>query len=374
VAGITWNKRTGHLVTGHQRIEQLRGKDAIIEGNEIVASNGERFLIRVVDWPERKEKAANVAANNQKISGEFTLDLDTLLPEIKLELGEEDFAELQIDALAQSLKLDSKEVIQDEVPEPPSNPITKLGDMWELGEHRVLCGDCSCVAAKCYLEPYELLTTDPPYGVSYASKNKFLNSCDEGNRIQDEIKNDHQKPEEMFALWKQCFGAVRAYAKPGASYYVTGPQGGDLLLFLLLALKDSGFPLRHMLIWAKNNHVLGRSDYNYKHEPIIFGWTKGAPHYFYRKAQTSLWEIDKPHQSKLHPTMKPVALFAKAMENSSKNNDVVADPFLGSGTTLIAAEQLNRKCYGIEIEPKYVDVCIERWENLTGGKAKKKKA
>ena len=124
---------------------------------------------------------------------------------------------------------------------------------------------------------------------------------------------------EISAFWKAAFTAARRHAKPGACYYVTGPQGGDLLLFLLLALKDSGFPLHHILIWAKNNHVLGRSDYNYKHEPIIYGWVEGAGHRFYGGAgENSLWEVDKPLKSEFHPTMKPVELISRAIKNSSQ--------------------------------------------------------
>jgi DNA modification methylase len=127
-----------------------------------------------------------------------------------------------------------------------------------------------------------------------------------------------------------------------------------------------------MLIWAKNNHVLGRCDFNYKHEPILYGWVEGAGHRFYGgDALFSVWEIDRPSQSKLHPTMKPVELFAKAMGHSSKSGDLVCDPFLGSGTTLIASEQLDRTCYGIEVDPGYCDVIVDRWEQLTGGKAKR---
>jgi len=220
-------------------------------------------------------------------------------------------------------------------------------------------------------EKAALLLADPPYGVSYAAKNEFLNAIAPGNRIQDPIAGDHQSPEDMSSLWRAAFGVARGVVCDGASYYVTGPQGGDLLL-LLLALRDSGFPLRHMLIWAKNNHVLGRSDYNYKHEPIVYGWVDGAGHKFWGGGgETSLWEIDKPQQSKLHPTMKPVKLFERAIRNSTEADSLIHDPFLGSGTTLIAAEQLGRRCVGLEIEPRYADVVLARWESLTGKMARR---
>ena len=240
------------------------------------------------------------------------------------------------------------------------------GQIWEIGRHRVMCGDCTMDAGALMGDArYTLLGSDPPYGVSYASKNEFLNAIDKGNHVQAPIEGDHQTPEAMREFWTVAFTAVRPFAKPGASYYITGPQGGDLLLPLLLALKESGFPLRHMLIWAKNNHVLGRADYNYKHEPIIYGWVEGAGHKFYGNgSETSLWEIPKPQKSDLHPTMKPVELFARAIRNSSAEGDVVADFFLGSGPMIVAAEQLNRICYGMEIEPKYVAVTLERMADV----------
>ena len=230
-----------------------------------------------------------------------------------------------------------------------------------------MCGDCGTIAiAGC-----KLLVTDPPYGVSYAKKNEFLNAIARGNRIQTPIEGDHNTAEDMSVLWRTWFGSVRRWMDPGAAYYVTGPQGGDLLLLLLLlALRDSGFPLRHMLVWAKNNHVLGRSDYHYKHEPILYGWVEGAAHHAVaNRSETSLWEIDRSHKSDLHPTTKPVELYARAMRNSSNSGDLVTDPFAGSGTAFVAAEQLDRTCFGVELSPAYCDVIIERWQNLTGQSA-----
>jgi hypothetical protein len=220
-----------------------------------------------------------------------------------------------------------KEASEDDY-EPPVEIETSIqrGDLFALGRHRLLCGDSTSAEDVGRLmdgKKADLLLTDPPYGVSYASKNEFLNALDEGNRVQTEIENDHKKPEEMSAFWIATFTTAREHMRPGASYYVTGPQGGDLLLLLLLALKEGGFPLRHMLVWAKNNHVLGRSDYHYKHEPILYGWVEGAHTFYGGHSETSLWPIDKPHKSDLHPTMKPVALFAKAVENSTKSGETV---------------------------------------------------
>ena len=210
-----------------------------------------------------------------------------------------------------------------------------------------------------------LVITDPPYGVSYSDKNKWLNKLDKGNHVQVPISNDSMAPAEMSLFWKNCWTTTLPHLDDDCSYYMTGPQGCDLMLLLLLSLRDSGWTLKHMLIWAKNNHVLGRCDYHYKHEPIIYGWIK--THKWYGdSAQTSLWEIDRPLRSEDHPTMKPIALFARAIENSSRSTEIIYDPFLGSGTTLIAAEQLGRRCYGMEIDPTYCDVIVRRWEDYTG--------
>ena len=168
----------------------------------------------------------------------------------------------------------------------------------------------------------------------------------------------------MAVFWGAAFTAIRPALRPGAAYYVTGPQGGDLLWHLLSALRESGFPLRHMLVWAKNNHVLGRCDYQYKHEPILYGWVEGAAHAFYGEpGETSVWEIPRPQRSDLHPTMKPVELIARAIANSSQPGELVLDPFAGSGSTLIAADQLERRCFCIEIDPGYCDVIRQRYDD-----------
>ena len=265
---------------------------------------------------------------------------------------------------------------EDEVPEPPANPVTLAGDLWLMpssgGGHRLLCGDSTkpeCVARLMNGENADLLVTDEPYGVSYSEKNRFLNAISRGNCIQEPIEGDSQTPAEMQKFWIAAFTATRTAMKPGAAYYVTGPQGGDLLL-LLQSLSQSGFPLRHMLIWAKNNHVLGRCDYNYKHEPIIYGWVEGAGHKFYGAVgETSLWEIPKPHKSDLHPTMKPVALYARAIRNSSKRGEIVLDVFAGSGTAAIACEETERQARLIELDPHYCDVICQRFIDFSGKQA-----
>ncbi|KKK70700.1 hypothetical protein LCGC14_2921330, partial [marine sediment metagenome] len=248
-------------------------------------------------------------------------------------------------------------------------------DLWLLGDHRLLCGDATKLDDLKALmgdERYSILVSDPPYGVSYSEKNEFLNRYDKGNRVQKKIEGDDQSPDQMAAFWKAAFSTIRPFAGDGASFYITGPSG-FLLLPLLIALRDSGFLQRQLLVWSKNNMVFGRSDYHYKHESILYGWVKGTHRYYGPPNEVSVWEIERPSKSKLHPTMKPVWLFARAIRNSSKTAEIVLDPFLGSGTSMIAAEQLGRRCYGLEIDPAYCDVIVERWQKFTGQKAKRRR-
>ena len=201
-------------------------------------------------------------------------------------------------------------------------------------------------------------------------KNRYLNIISSAKRIQVPILNDHCTEEEIMVLWKKVFEIIRDLLIPEwNSYYIFGPQIQGMMMMMMMMMMDAGLPYRHVIIWVKNNHVLGRCDYNYKHEPLFFGWT--TKHEFKKggEFQTSVWEVDKPHKSDLHPTMKPVRLIENCLLNSSDRDDVCFDPFLGSGTTLIACEKTSRKCYGMEIDPHYCDVIIKRWEDFTNKKA-----
>ena len=256
----------------------------------------------------------------------------------------------------------------------PVATICQEGDVWQLGEHRLMCGDSTKAEDVARLMDGELATmfiTDPPYGVSYTDKNEFLNSIDASQRLTNAIQNDSHKPEEMEKFWVAAFTIGYNFTKERMSYYITAPQGGDLLLLLLQAIRTSGFALKHSMVWNKNNHVLGRCDYNYKHEPIIYGWKQKGTHDFYGKGKfkTNVWDIPKPLKNDLHPTMKPVALIENMLLNNSIEGDIALDLFGGSGTTLIACEQLHRKARLMELDPHYCDVIIARWEKLTGQKA-----
>jgi DNA modification methylase len=258
-----------------------------------------------------------------------------------------------------------RRVDPDDAPSVQDEAITRPGQCLHLGPHRLICGDCSdpdVLAEAMRAERFSCLATDPPYGVGYADKNRYLNAISRGNHIQIPIANDHASASDMALFWRRCFSAIRQTGAPGATYFVTGPQVGDLLLLLLLALRDSDFPLRHMLVWAKDSFVLGRSDYHYQHEPIIYGWLDGAAHHSAApRGSSSLWQIPRPRSAKEHPTMKPVALVRRMIADGLRPGGVVLDPFAGSGTTLVAAAVEGARCAAIEIDPHYCDVIRRRW-------------
>jgi len=249
------------------------------------------------------------------------------------------------------------------------------GQLWRLPsrtpgqEHRLICGDCTDAAVVERVmggDLAELVVTDPPYGVSYADKNKFLNAISPANRIETPIENDHQNKEDTQAMWKAAFSRMSAVMGKGAVVYCFMPQGGDqMMMMMMMMMMGAGIEPRHELIWLKNNHVIGRVDYAYKHEPILYAWKDGG-HKFYGDFQTSILEYAKPHVSDMHPTTKPVELIQRLMGNSSQSGGIVYDPFLGSGTTLIAAENLSRQCRAIEISAPYVAVALQRYVDTFG--------
>jgi DNA modification methylase len=242
---------------------------------------------------------------------------------------------------------------------------TAPGQAWEIGPHRLVCGDCreKAVVGRLWRDggpKVRLVWTDPPYGVSYADKNKFLNRSDRGNRVQKPIANDHLSAEETEALFAGALAAIVEHCEPGAACYASVP-GGPLLERFMRAFNASGFSLKHTLVWVKNQFVIGMSDYHFRHEPVLYGWIENGPHYFTDdRTQDSVFEVDKPHSSDLLSTMKPVELVARIIINSSRAGDLVWDSFLGSGTTLLAAHQLGRIGYGAEIDPANAAVCLER--------------
>lgn len=266
----------------------------------------------------------------------------------------------------------SAEVVEDNFETPTIEQVKTdivRGDLFELrGEgvtHRLLCGDSTLredVEKLMNGEKANLYITDPPYGVSYADKNAFLNKFAKGYRIQTEIKNDHLSISDSAILWEKCFIEANEVMSDKASYYIFSAQGVDLLMMMMMI--DKVFQLKHSLIWVKNNHVLGRCDYSYKHEPILFGWKKKGTHEFFGGFKTSVFDFKKLQKNDLHPTMKPIELIAELINNSSKEGFNILDSFLGSGSTMVAAHQMKRNCYGIELDQRYCQVIIDRMKKL----------
>ena len=246
------------ILSGHTRLAALQQLG--YTETEVVQYEG------LTDEQKRKYR---VLANK---TGEKALwDFSKLEEELKdLDFGDFDFGFELSNGGA-----DSAEVSEDDYDkEPPEEPRSKVGDLYRLGEHRLICGDSTDAAVIENLMggvKADMVFTDPPYGVSYTDKNEFLNSIDNADRLVNAIENDSKTPEEMYEFWIKAFSVLNQFSAEKMSYYITAPQGGDLLL-LLQAVRDSGFALKHVLVWNKNNHVLGRCDYNYKHEPIVYGW------------------------------------------------------------------------------------------------------
>lgn len=252
----------------------------------------------------------------------------------------------------------------------------KPGDIWELGEHRLMCGDSvdlQQVKALMGGSRADMVFTDPPYGVAIGDKNKVLQSVQKAGRIEENIANDTLSVDELYKVLQAAMENCRESCKDDASYYVCAPPGGDFGLMMMMMMRDAGLNVRHQIVWNKNcaTFSLGRLDYDYKHEAIMYTWTKS--HHNYRNGQfrTSVWDVNKPLHNDLHPTMKPIELVEAAMKDATLEGDLVLDMFGGSGTTLVTAEQLGRKCYTMEIDPHYCDVIIARWEKLTGKTAVK---
>lgn len=343
---LIWNKRTSRLVGGHQRLKVL--KDMGIDEVDVV----------VVDMDEEKEKALNVALN--KISGDWDKDkLMLLITDLQGEdfdvsltgFDPEELDDLFKDNLKDDVKNDNFDVDK-ELKKPT---MTKPGDLWQLGEHRLLCGDSTKE------ESYELLMagkqanlviTDPPYNVNYQGS-------------AGKIKNDNMKDDAFYQFLLAAFTNMEKNMAGDASIYVFHADTEGLNF--RKAFSDAGFYLSGTCIWVKQSLVLGRSPYQWRHEPILFGWKKRGKHCWYAgRKESTIWEFDKPKKNKDHPTMKPIPLLAYPIMNSSMTNSIVLDPFGGSGSTLIACEQTKRICRTIELDEKFCDVIVKRYIERVG--------
>lgn len=250
---------------------------------------------------------------------------------------------------------------EDAVPDVPVEPVTVPGDVWILGKHRLMCGDSTSIDAVetlCDGQLVDMWLTDPPYNVAYEG----------GTKEKLTIKNDSMSDDAFRVFLRDSYTAANAVMKPGAVFYIwhADSEGYNFRG----AAKDAGWTVRQCLIWNKSSLVLGRQDYHWKHEPCLYGWKDGAGHLWAAdRKQTTVLEFGKPTRNGEHPTMKPVELFAYQILNNTKGSDRVLDSFAGSGTTAIAAEKHGRNALLMELDPKYCDVIIKRWQDFTGQQA-----
>lgn len=348
----------------------------ITSDNVVIKGNGTVMAAMKLNWTHVEAIRTNLTGQQvtaYAIADNRTSDLSEFDNEKLLELLQGldeqsliDACGFDAEAMAELLKevedlQPVPEIVEDEVPELPVEPITKPGDIWILGEHRVMCGDSTVAIEVQKLmdgDVADACLTDPPYGVSYVGKTKDALI----------VENDDMDEEQLCGLVLAAFDNAQAVCRPGAYWYATVPPG-PLHLVFAEDWKCRGI-LRQIMVWAKDSMVLGHSEYHYRHEPILFGWVPGGDRHKNRdRTRTTLWEYERPKASREHPTMKPVGLWSQAIADGSRKGECVYDPFLGSGTTVIAAEQLGRKCFGMEISPAYCDVIVARWEALTGKKA-----
>jgi site-specific DNA-methyltransferase (adenine-specific) len=272
----------------------------------------------------------------------------------------------------------------DDTPAPPAKPLTRPGDLWLLGEHRLLCGDArrpEDIDRVMQGDRAICVFTDPPYGVSIGKKNRDLNrqkKSDDLNRQKksgrclEDIAGDDLSPDELEKELLAAFVVLRERAMADdCTLCVCSPQGGGLgMMMMMMMMQKAGLAARHILIWVKNSPTfsMGRLDYDYQHEPILLSWTKRHRRPMKGEHRTSVWQIDRPRASPDHPTTKPAALYVNAYQNHSDPGDIVADIYAGSGTAFVAAEQIGRKARGVELSPTYCDVAVRRWEEFTGRK------
>lgn len=335
----------GVIVIGHCRFEAAKR-----------LKYAEVPCIMVDDLTPEQVDALRIVDNK---TNESPWDIDLLTEELQdLDLSMFDFAWDLMEETAEAT-----EITEDEAPEVDkiNDPISKFGQIWKLGRHRLMCGDSTSeenVKALLGGAKADLLLTDPPYGVDYTGKTK------DALKIQNDAKTD----EEMIEFLSSAFRSADSVMKPGAVFYIW--YAGTKEHAFDKACQLTGWEVRQILIWAKNTMVMGRQDYQWKHEPCIYGWKGGAGHLWASdRKQTTILEFDRPTANKEHPTMKPIALFDYQIQNNTKGGDIVLDLFGGSGTTIMACEQNGRNACVMEYDPKYVDVIIKRWENFTGEKA-----
>ena len=349
VEPVIWNERTGKVVGGHQRLKVM-----------LDLGYTEESCV-VVNLDDEQEKALNVALN--KISGEWDeKKLALLISDLQaadFDVSLTGFAPAEIDNLFKNELEDGVKDDDFDVDAELEKPaLSKQGDIWLLGRHRLICGDSTkseTFAALMGNDKANLVITDPPYNVNY-----------EGSA--GKIKNDNMGNEAFYEFLLSAFKNTEAVMSQDASIYVFHADTEGLNF--RKAFADAGFYLSGTCIWKKQSLVLGRSPYQWQHEPVLFGWKKAGKHNWYTgRKESTIWEFDKPKKNGDHPTMKPIPLLAYPIMNSSLTNCIVLDPFGGSGSTLIACEQTDRICRTIEIDEKFCDVIVKRYIEQVGSSA-----
>jgi site-specific DNA-methyltransferase (adenine-specific) len=321
-------------------------------------------VIQLEHMTEAQRKAYVLADNRIALNSGWdtsmlTIELQDLKDYIDLSLLGFDADEL--DALLNPIEETEGLTDEDAVPDVPDEPKTKLGDIYILGNHRLMCGDsCSVTDMEKLVNDrqVDMWLTDPPYNVAYEGKTKDALT----------IQNDSMSDDGFRQFLRDAYVTADTVMKAGAVFYIwhADSEGYNFRG----AAHDAGWKVRQCLIWKKSTMVMGRQDYHWKHEPCLYGWKEGAGHLWATdRKQTTILEFDKPNRNKEHPTMKPVALFEYQMLNNTKGGDIILDSFGGSGTTLLAAEKNGRIGYLMELDPKYCDVIVKRWEDFTGKKA-----
>lgn len=342
--------KDGGIIAGHGRVMAAR-KLKMSEVPCIRLSHLSPTQIRALVIADNK-LALNAGWDNEMLALEFK---DLMEQGFDVELT--GFSQDEIDALMPE-QLEEGLTDPDDAPEAPANPVTVQGDVWVMGNHRLLCGDSTSVddlERLCAGQMVDMWLTDPPYNVAYEG----------GTKEKLTIKNDSMGDTQFREFLRDAYTAANAVMKAGAVFYIwhADSEGYNFRG----AAKDAGWTVRQCLIWKKSSLVLGRQDYQWQHEPCLYGWKEGASHLWASdRKQTTILEFDKPARNGEHPTMKPVALFEYQLLNNTKGGDIVLDSFGGSGTTLIAAEKNGRVARLMELDPKYCDVIVTRWQAFTG--------
>lgn len=332
--------KNGVIIVGHGRFEALKHLGWEVKDE----------WVKVVDLTEEQAKAYRLADNKLN---ESDWDMDLVTEELK---GLDDYM-LDLTGFDKDLIIEPDEK-DDEVPETPKEPQSKLGDLYELGGHRVLCGDSLDLDSVHKLAngvKVDMYLTDQPYNVAYEGKTKDALT----------IENDSMSDADFRKFLIDAFTGADSIMKAGAVFYIwhADSEGYNFRG----ACHDIGWKVRQCLIWNKQTMVMGRQDYHWKHEPCLYGWKDGASHLWNSdRTQTTVLNFDRPNRNAEHPTMKPIELFSYQITNNTKGEDIVFDNFLGSGTTLIASQKTGRICYGMELDPKYVDVIVQRYCDYTG--------